>query len=133
MDELTLEPFAARLRWTLPRPRDGQVWSVMVAAYLEDLARRCEESGRCVIGHIKSFAELPGGYLRANTTGTRAPPDTEVRSSGECSELLLTLNVLVYGIPSSDLASLVTQAAADVASPLDGNTILVEREQGYGE
>ena len=51
---LRLEPYAASLHWNLPRA-EGQ-WEAMLAAYLETLARRCEEAGPCVVGHIKALA-----------------------------------------------------------------------------
>jgi hypothetical protein len=114
--ELTLEPFAARLRWTLPAGGDAQTWSEIVAGYLEVLAGRCVQSGPCVIGHIKAFAPLPGGYLRANVTRAGVAADVEAHASEPCRELSLALNVLVYGLPAETLASLTTGTATEVAS-----------------
>ncbi len=127
MAELIFEPFAARLRWTLPEPNDGQAWSRVIATYLETLAERCDESRPSLIGHIKAFALLPGGYLRVNVTSASAA-DVEARATEPCVELTLTLNVLVYGLPAEALASLATKTATEVASTFDGNAILVERE-----
>jgi hypothetical protein len=129
--ELIFEPFAARLRWTLPQPENGDVWAAVVSTYLHALAGRCQEAGPCLIGHIKSFAPLPGGFLRVNTTRAGTPPDAEAKSSGPCAELTLTLNVLVYGLPAETLASLASGTATEVASARGGTVTLENPHQHH--
>lgn len=128
MAELTLEPYAARLLWTSPLPRDGAAWGRLLAEFAETLARRCHEAGPCVVGHIKGFAPLEGGFLRVNSTGPSARADVDVRSSADCAELTLSLNVLVYGLAAGTLADLAAKTAIETASAHGGAAILLPGE-----
>jgi len=130
---MSLEPCAVRLRWTFPQKRDGAAWSETLASYVETVAERCHEAGPCVVGHIKGFAPMPGGYLRINVTAPGVPADVEVHCSEPCAELILTLNVLVYGLRAETLASLAVRTATEVALAYMGTATLLEPEQGVGK
>jgi hypothetical protein len=123
--ELTLEPYAARLLWSSPLPRDGAAWATLIAEFAETLAERCHEAGPCVVGHIKGFAPLEGGFLRVNSTGPSAPVDVDARSSAGCAELTFSLNVLVYGLAAGTLADLTAMTATETASAHGGAVILL--------
>jgi hypothetical protein len=114
--ELTLEPYAARLHWQLPTATDGQGWAAILAEHLESLARRCDETGQNVIGHIKGLAVLPGGgYVRVNVVSPERPADVESTALGQCADLNFDLNVLVYGLPVGQVKWLTHETAASVA------------------
>ena len=128
MKPLDLEPFAARLRWRLLEPRSISEWKILAGVFLECVAAHCGEDPACVIGHIKSLATFPeGGYLRSSVVTTRRPADVE--AEGElpetCPELVFSLNVLVYGLPSQFIHDFVEACASKVAAG-HGGTATVE-------
>lgn len=121
MAELTLEPYAARLRWHLPSAVASHEWEAILSEYLEALARHCDEAAPCVIGHIKGLALFPNGdYLRISIVSPARPADVEGNASEHYAELTLTLNVLVYGLSRDVLERLAQETAADVASRWGG-------------
>ena len=97
MAELILEPYAVNQRWSLSG--DADKWETLISEYLETLARRCHETGKCIIGHIKALALFPnGGYLRVSVVSPTVPAGVEGSVPTDCTELVLTLNVIVYGL-----------------------------------
>jgi hypothetical protein len=119
MDELILEPYAAVLRWHLPAA--GDRWEAILAGYLETLAQRCHASGRCVIGHIKALALFPGGgYLRLSVTAPHLPASVEGQVPPGCTQLDLTLNLIVYGLSQTTLEQIALEAAAQAAAQQKG-------------
>ena len=77
-----LEPFAARLRWQFPSAIALCEWGALLGECLETLARRCDETGPHVVGHIKGLALLAdGAYVRVSVVSPRHPADVEVGGS----------------------------------------------------
>lgn len=104
MDQLTLEPYAARLRWRFPEAQPLDRWQALFAAFLDELALACTAGEPSVIGHIKGLALLPGGgYLRGSKVSVRYPADMELdgATAGQFPDLEMALNVLVYGLDLS--------------------------------
>lgn len=119
MAELILEHYALNQQWSF-RGTDGN-WETLIAEYLETLARRCHETGTGIIGHIKALALFPnGGYLRISVVSPTLPAGIEGSVPAGCTELVLTLNVIVYGI-GRDLLEHITRETA---------THLIDRWQG---
>lgn len=101
MTEPILEPYAASQRWTASVP--APPWEVIIADYFEAIARRCRETGPCLIGHIKGLALFDdGGYLRISVVSSDHA-EVEGRVPPETTSLLLSLNVIVYGIDRDTL------------------------------
>jgi hypothetical protein len=118
MAELIFEPYTARLLWQASRPAPGFSWPGLVAGTLEAVAARCEVEGQTVIGHIKGLATLEDGqYLRANVVAAGQTADLAGAVPSNCTELLFTMNVLVYGLPYAAIAERVIGAAEAVAGP----------------
>lgn len=131
MAELTLEPYAARLRWHLSSAPASRVWGATLSEFLEALARRCTQAGPCVIGHIKGLARFPeGDYLRLSVVSPTQPADVEGNAPEGCTELTLTLNVLVYGLSRDLLERLVQETATDMASRSGGEVIIMSEVGG---
>jgi hypothetical protein len=93
----------------------------MVASLLEDVARRCEDAGASLIGHIKCHARMGKSHFHCNLTSTRlgarcGAPAAEgpvvPGSLVQGAALELDLAVLVYGLPSSVLETVVSEALA---------------------
>jgi len=126
----SLEPYALQQRWTLPRTLAPAEWAAMFSEYLAGLARMCAEAGghasgdapaaRVVIGHIKLLALFDGGeYLRVSVVSPRHGATVTGGARPGLSEMPVTLNVLVYGLPNARLAELTAAAAAEVAGRWD--------------
>jgi hypothetical protein len=104
MAELMPDRYAVNQRWTLRAPYGN--WEALIAEYLDTLAHRCHETGTCIIGHIKALALFPdGGYLRVS--------------------VVLTLNVIVYGL-GRDLLEQITNEAASHFMHKWGGKIIIE-------
>jgi hypothetical protein len=111
MAELILEHYAVNQRWSFSG--DAAKWETLISEFLETLARRCHETGKCIIGHIKALALFPnGGYLRVSVVSPTLPAGVEGSVPTHCSELVLTLNVIVYGL-GRDLLEHITRETAD--------------------
>lgn len=117
-----LEPYACQQRWTLAQPFASGEWVELFSDYLGGLAHTCIEGGgdasspRVVIGHIKLLALFgEGEYLRVSVVSPRHAATVTGGAPGDCSEMLITLNVLVYGLPTDRLAELTAAVAAAVA------------------
>ena len=93
----------------------------MIASLLEDVARRCEIAGTSLIGHIKCHARMGESHFHCSLTSSRSGARCGGRDAEGCAAtgslgrgaaLELDLAVLVYGIPSSIIGTLVSEALA---------------------
>jgi hypothetical protein len=143
MAELSLEPYAARLVWRFEQPQPLTTWQDLLAALLDELGLACSTSDRHVIGHIKAFALLPaGGFLRGSKVTACYPADVEAHIDWHASsvpppaerasardtnhapdqarsghtELEMTLNMLVYGLPMDSARRMVKATAVSQAA-----------------
>jgi hypothetical protein len=111
MAELILESYSVKQRWR--RSGDVENWETLISAFLETLACRCHETGKCIIGHIKALALFPdGGYLRVSVVSPTLCAGVEGSVPAGCTELMLTLNVIVYGL-GRELLERITRETAD--------------------
>lgn len=119
MAELILEPYAVNQRWRLIGNADR--WENLISQFMETLASRCHETGRAVIGHIKALALFPdGGYLRVSVVSPSLPAGVEGSVPTGCAELVLTLNVIVYGLERDALERLTRETADDLTKKWKG-------------
>ena len=110
MAELILEPYTVKQRWRLFG--DVGEWENLVSEFMQTLARRCHETGKGIIGHIKALALFPdGGYLRVSVVSPTLPAGVEGSVPVGCTELLLTLNIIVYGLGRDTLEQLTYETA----------------------
>lgn len=113
MSDMTLEPFAARLRFTFPNPRRIEEWTEILKEFLETSAMLCEKSGLSLIGHIKGLVLLQGSrYVRASVVSTSLPAQVETDASGELAEMTIAVTMLVYGLSKKRLEAIVMEVAA---------------------
>ncbi len=111
MTELILQPYAVKQRWRLSAHADQ--WENLISEFLETLAHRCHETGKGIIGHIKALALFPdGGYLRVSVVSPTVAAGVEGAVPMGCTELVLTLNVIVYGL-GRDALERITHETAD--------------------
>jgi hypothetical protein len=124
MTEYHLHPLAARLRWYFPSPLAPDAWAALLADTVGAVARECQAAGPVVIGHIKALALLPaGGYLRASAISAQHPVDVEAQAapSQALTELTITLNVIVYGLPFEAARRIVTEQAGRLVEVQGGS------------
>ena len=119
MDELTLEPYTVVQHWHLP-DADGQ-WESILREYLQRIAQRCTAVGKCVIGHIKALSIFSDNtYVRVSVVAAQIPANLEGRVPAGCTELELTLNVLVYGLKRTVVEQITRETAYEIASQRKG-------------
>jgi hypothetical protein len=119
MAELTLEHYAVNQRWILSAAEFK--WEPLIIAYLETIARRCHETGKCIIGHIKALALFPeGGYLRVSVVSPTLPAGVEGGIPAGCAEFILTLNVIVYGLTRDLLEKITNETAVLLTEKWEG-------------
>jgi hypothetical protein len=105
MEELILEPYTVKQKWRFFGGADR--WENLIGEFMETLGHRCHKTGKGMIGHIKALALFPdGGYLRVSVVSPTLPAGVEGSVPEGCTELLLTLNVIVYGLARSALERL---------------------------
>jgi hypothetical protein len=123
MDELNLEHYAVNQRWSF-RGADGK-WGTLISNYLETLAHHCHETRTCIIGHIKALALFPNcGYLRISVVSPTLPAGVEGSVPAGCVELLLTLNVIVYGLGRDLLEHITRETAAQLSDQWNGRVTI---------
>lgn len=114
MAEMILEPYAVNQQWRLSDPND--TWEDKIREYLETLARRCDETGKCVIGHIKALAIFPNGaYVRGSVISPKYAAQIEGNAPQECRALTLALNLIVYGLERAQLEQITRETAFELA------------------
>lgn len=137
MADLILEPYVVRQCWTASDP--ALRWEVVIADYLETIARRCHEVdshgftprgpllGPCLIGHIKGLVLFgDGGYLRISVVSPSRPAEVEGRVPAETTSLHLSLNVIVYGKARNALERISREEAHQMSKKWKGGVKIEE-------
>jgi hypothetical protein len=116
-----LEPFTTRVCMTGSGHADA---AALVAALLEDIARRCTDAGSPLIGHIKCHVEAGDARFHCHLTSLRSgarcegasPPDTGASpvEAGvlrtDVGAMQMDLAVLVYGLTCETIGVIVSEA-----------------------
>jgi hypothetical protein len=123
---------ALRRRVTSPQPLPATDWQALLERLVAGVAEGCHAAGARLLGHVKAFTELPGGYARASAVDTAHAPTSEARASAPASTADVTLNVLVYGLADETAQhaaqTVFTRIAAD--SQITISTIGGRKDQG---
>jgi len=123
MEELILEPYTVHQRWRFLG--DADKWENLISEFMEMIARRCHEAGKGMIGHIKALALFPdGGYLRVSIVSPTLPAGVEGNVPMDCTELVLILNVIVYGLERNALERLTRETADQVTQKWKGGVTI---------
>jgi hypothetical protein len=119
MDGMKLEPYAVLQSWHLPDTK-GQ-WESTLGEYLQTVAQRCIDQGECVIGHIKALATFSDHkFLRISVITPKIPANIEGEVPANCTELELTVNVLVYGLERDVIEKITCETANEIANRWKG-------------
>ena len=128
MAEMILEPLTVHLHFTLPESTGISKWDELLSQFLETLAKLCQDSGPCLIGHIKGLALLNGNrYIKASVVSASLPAQIETNASEELSDITVTLNILVYGLSKQRLQELLEQVMVRPGTCWR-NSIVVEQD-----
>jgi hypothetical protein len=123
MSELILEPYAVKQRWRM-LGKDIK-WEPLIGIYLETVAILCQKIGPCVIGHIKALALFPNGdYLQVSVVSPTLPAGIKGHVPADCTELVLTLNVIVYGFERNLLERIIYEATSLLTEEAKGKLII---------
>jgi hypothetical protein len=122
MANLILEPYAVSQHWHFSRENTN--WESLIVEYLETIARTCTKFDGCVIGHIKALALFAeGDYLQVSVIDPALPAGVKGCVPPDCTELRLTLNVIVYGLNRDLVERIAFETATDLASRRQGEVI----------
>ena len=114
MADLILEPYSTVL--CLQVLQTGLQPELVLKDALETLAGKCPAAGNSVIGHIKALALFPDHqYLRVSVVAANLPATLEGAAPADCTELEITLNVLVYGLTRSQIDEIVLATLSEIA------------------
>jgi hypothetical protein len=123
MADLILEPYAVSQRWHFPH--ENTDWESLIVEYLRTTARTCVKFDRCVIGHIKALALFPGGdYMQVSIIDPDLPAGVKGHIPPECTDLRLTLNVIVYGLDRDLVERIASETAIQIACQREGEVII---------
>lgn len=125
MADLILEPYSINQRWSASERMVP--WERLIAEYLESIARRCSETGSCVMGHIKGIALFPGGdYLRISVVSPDRGADVEGHAPANTTAFVLSLNVVVYGRDRDSLERISREEAKRIRDKQKGGVRIDE-------
>jgi len=103
--------FAARADVVFaPSPQADQV-EVAITRFLAALSGGLADAGCTLVGHIKGTLAAPGhADLGFHATSLAARPLLTGGIAGDAREAVLTVNVIVFGVPDGDLPGIVKEA-----------------------
>jgi hypothetical protein len=131
LDELTLEPYAVEQTWHLPHAVG--YWESILGEYLQQIAEECTSSGNSVVGHIKALATFSENkYLRISVVAANIPANVEGNVPSHCTELELTLNVLIYGLERRSIETIAHKTANKIATYWKGTVYQKNINQAGG-
>ncbi len=114
MATLSLEPYTEVQQWHMPAA-EGR-WDIVLGGYMQELAQRCASEGPCVIGHIKALVLFSDNrYVRLSVIAAHIPAGIDGTVPFGCTDLELTLNVLVYGLSRGIIERIVRETAEQTA------------------
>ncbi len=116
-----LEPFTTRVSMNGGGRADP---AALIAALLEDIARRCADAGSPLIGHIKCHVEAGDARFHCHLTSLQSgarceaasPPDADALPADagapqtDAGALRMDLAVLVYGLTRDAIGVIVSEA-----------------------
>jgi len=103
--------FAAPADVVFPAPAPPAALEVAVRRFLTRLADELEAAGCVLVGHIKGKLHAAGqDSLAFGVTSLGGHARVAAALSDEVGAALLTINVIVFGVPESALSGLVTRA-----------------------
>ena len=91
---------------------------------------KCMALGARAIGHIKSFIRTEAGYIRADSIGRPYGAHSSGTLSQPVTEIYLTVNSIVQGIPE-DKVKEATLAGIHEEAEKEGLTVIKEKEHIY--
>jgi hypothetical protein len=114
MSDIKIEPFTAKVYFQLRALAENDVWQEILAGYMDTIAMQCDKTGKCLIGHIKGLTLGPDkSYLQVSVISPSHPADFNGSLAQGMSTLMLTLNVLVYGLSRDSLERIVQEVSTD--------------------
>lgn len=117
MTQMSLEPYAVELKISFSTKQPIVWWEQLVIELLDGLGSVFSSEKSYLIGHIKAIAILPEkGLVWGSIISSKykAKVSWKCKPQINCSELLLTLNVLVYNVSHKELKSLVNGVINDL-------------------
>ncbi len=103
--------FAARADVVFSPPARADQVEVAVTRFFTALSGGLADAGCTLVGHVKGTLAAHGyGDLGFHATALAVPPLLTGGIAGDAREAVLTVNVIVFGVPDGDLPAIVTEA-----------------------
>ena len=103
--------FAARAEVVFAPPARADQVEVAVSRFFAALSGGLADAGCTLVGHVKGTLAAPGhGDLAFHATALAEPPLLTGGIAGDAQETVLTVNVIVFGVPDGDLPGIVKEA-----------------------
>jgi hypothetical protein len=103
--------FSARADVVFATPTPAGELCGLVEAFLRDLQGRLSAAGCVLVGHVKGTLDSADqGSFSFSVTSLSGEARCTSPQSGAVSATLLTINVIVFGVPETELAGLVTRS-----------------------
>lgn len=119
MDDLNLEPYAVVLNFTFPEIQDR--WEELLSQFLISIAKETTKPEKAVVGHIKALAVFQENqFFKMSVIAPNIPPTMEGQIPTGCTDLEITLNVLIYGILGTKIEEITRFKADEIASTWNG-------------
>ena len=101
--------FAARADVVFAPPARADQLELAVTRFLAELSEGLTAAGCVLVGHIKGTLAAPGrGDLAFHATTLGAAPALTGGVAGTATEVVLTVNVIVFGVDEQALTTIVT-------------------------
>lgn len=114
MSDIIFEPLAASVHFKSESRKTIQEWTAIIKDLMEKLGSLCGRSPQAVIGHIKCLCLLgEDHYIRASVISHKLPADVETNDSGARADLTMSLTMLVYGLPRTNLERFLSRAVME--------------------
>jgi len=127
-----LEPYTVTLR--LEARTQIESPSDLITRLLEDIARRCEDAGSSIIGHIKCHATVAGQAFTCSLTSRRSGASCRGEVDAPIAagrSLRLDLAVLVYGLPQVETEAAVRAAVSGSLPRSSGEWLAIGQDSPH--
>ena len=118
MTELIFEPYTVSLRFHSQTTKAADTWAQILCDFMNHIAGQIAGQDTVMIGHLKGIARTTGsGFFKISAVRAGHSADISGDLNWRSDELVLTLNLLVFGMTAGALAELTRALVAADSKP----------------
>ena len=127
MTERIFEPYTVSLRFHSQTTKAADTWAQILCDFMNHIAGQIAGQDAVMIGHLKGIARTTGsGFFKISAVRAGHSADISGDLNWRSDELVLTLNLLVFGMTAGALAELTRALVAADSKPWTGLATLVQ-------